>query len=177
MELFTFMRAMGGSTDRMDVLPLRSERVQRALGAHSDTRQGVGATAEVEDEDVEAMYLSSDERPPQDEGAAETEEHEALVDEALSRFASFDVENARCSKAEDLQHLLSVIESGFGDFNTFNSLVRGLFATGSTRQGGSASAAAGGTVALERISSGLRKRPAAASAVPPMVNYPRVAPR
>ena len=39
----------------------------------------------------------------------------------------FDVRAASCSVEEPTQHLLSVVESGFGDLNVFNSLVQALF--------------------------------------------------
>ena len=43
------------------------------------------------------------------------------------RFRTFDVNEASCSQEETTQLLLSVVESGFGDLETFNSLVRGIF--------------------------------------------------
>jgi hypothetical protein len=43
------------------------------------------------------------------------------------RFRSFDVKRASCFREEERQHLLSVIESGFGDLEVFNSVVRGVF--------------------------------------------------
>ena len=54
--------------------------------------------------------------------------------EAHTLFASFDAAKAKCFKAKDRQHLLGVIESGFGDLVPFNKVVRGLLATeGSSR--------------------------------------------
>ena len=49
--------------------------------------------------------------------------------EAHTLFASFDAAKAKCFKAKDQQHLLGVIESGFGDLVPFNKVVRGLLAT------------------------------------------------
>ena len=49
--------------------------------------------------------------------------------EAHTLFASFDAAKAKCFKAKDRQHLLGVIESGFGDLVPFNKVVRGLLAT------------------------------------------------
>ena len=43
------------------------------------------------------------------------------------RFEQFDVETAKCTKEADRQHLLGVIETGFGELAVFNSLVRSLF--------------------------------------------------
>ena len=47
-------------------------------------------------------------------------------------LATFDAAKATCFKAEDRQHLLGIIESSFGDFNSFNAKVRSLFAKRST---------------------------------------------
>merc|ERR1711935_1018759 len=42
-------------------------------------------------------------------------------------LATFDAAKATCFKPEDRQHLLGIIESAFGDFNSFNVKVRALF--------------------------------------------------
>ena len=44
------------------------------------------------------------------------------------QFASFDAGKARCFLASDREHLLAVIEAGFGDFNDFNRVARNLSA-------------------------------------------------
>ena len=41
-------------------------------------------------------------------------------------LATFDASKARCFKEKDKQHLLAVIESGFGDVVPFNRCVRTL---------------------------------------------------
>ena len=46
---------------------------------------------------------------------------------AADYFRNFDVCKAKCFKQEDEQHLLGVIESGFGSFNGFNQIVRDTF--------------------------------------------------
>ena len=43
------------------------------------------------------------------------------------QFKGFDAAKAQCFKAEDRQRLLGVVESGFGDFQEFNKLVRSIF--------------------------------------------------
>lgn len=53
---------------------------------------------------------------------------EELLNVALERFRSFDVSQAQCFDPVQLDHLLSVIEAGFGSFDTFNSIVRHAFA-------------------------------------------------
>ena len=42
------------------------------------------------------------------------------------QFATFDAGKARCFLASDREHLLAVIEAGFGDFYDFNRVARGL---------------------------------------------------
>ena len=44
------------------------------------------------------------------------------------QFATFDAGNAQCFLASDREHLLAVIEAGFGDFYDFNRVARNLFA-------------------------------------------------
>ena len=45
---------------------------------------------------------------------------------AADSLATFDASKARCFKEKDKQHLLAVIESGFGDVVPFNACVRTL---------------------------------------------------
>ena len=45
------------------------------------------------------------------------------------QFATFDAGKARCFLASDREHLLAVIEAGFGDFYDFNRIMRTLFAS------------------------------------------------
>ena len=45
-----------------------------------------------------------------------------------SLFAQFDASRAKCFKPKDRQHLLAVIESGFGDLLPFNKCIRALMA-------------------------------------------------
>ena len=45
------------------------------------------------------------------------------------QFASFDAGKARCFLASDREHLLAVIEAGFGDFDDFNRVARNLLAS------------------------------------------------
>ena len=44
------------------------------------------------------------------------------------QFATFDAGKARCFLASDREHLLAVIEAGFGDFYVFNRVARNLLA-------------------------------------------------
>ena len=48
--------------------------------------------------------------------------------EMQSLFAQFDASRAKCFKPKDRQHLLAVIESGFGDLLPFNKCIRALMA-------------------------------------------------
>ena len=45
------------------------------------------------------------------------------------QFATFNVGKAQCSLASDREHLLAVIEAGFGDFDDFNRVARNLLAS------------------------------------------------
>ena len=45
------------------------------------------------------------------------------------QFATFDAAKARCFLASDREHLLAVIEAGFGDYDDFNRIARNLFAS------------------------------------------------
>ena len=42
------------------------------------------------------------------------------------QFATFNVGKAQCFLASDREHLLAVIEAGFGDFYDFNRVARNL---------------------------------------------------
>ena len=42
-------------------------------------------------------------------------------------LATFDASKATCFKVEDRERLLGIIESAFGDFNSFNGKVRTIF--------------------------------------------------
>ena len=44
------------------------------------------------------------------------------------QFATFDAGKARCFLASDREHLLAVIEAGFGDFYDFDRVARSLLA-------------------------------------------------
>ena len=46
-----------------------------------------------------------------------------------AQFATFDAGKARCFLASDREHLLAVIEAGFGDFYDFNRVARNLLAS------------------------------------------------
>ena len=60
-------------------------------------------------------------------GANEAVRVHHLSADAGNLLASFNASEAQCFKPKDKQHLLAVIESGFGDLVPFNRLVRSLF--------------------------------------------------
>ena len=72
---------------------------------------------------------AADEEAGGGEGLKEAEEDGAALDAIWTKFADFDVEQAKCTKEEERQHLLAVIEAAFGDLAVFNSLVRHMFTT------------------------------------------------
>ena len=45
------------------------------------------------------------------------------------QFVTFDAGKAGCFLASDREHLLAVIEAGFGDFYDFNRIARNLLAS------------------------------------------------
>ena len=45
------------------------------------------------------------------------------------QFATFDAGKAQCFLASDREHLLAVIEAGFGDFDDFNRIARNILAS------------------------------------------------
>ena len=45
------------------------------------------------------------------------------------QFSTFDAGKAHCFLASDREHLLAVIEAGFGDFYDFNRVARSLLAS------------------------------------------------
>ena len=45
------------------------------------------------------------------------------------QFATFNAGKAQCFLASDREHLLAVIEAGFGDFDDFNRVARNLLAS------------------------------------------------
>ena len=45
------------------------------------------------------------------------------------QFATFNAVKTRCFLASDREHLLAVIEAGFGDFYDFNRVARNLLAS------------------------------------------------
>ena len=58
------------------------------------------------------------------------------------QFAAFDAGKARCFLASDREHLLAVIEAGFGDFYHFNRVARNLLARRVLDRGSSSSTVA-----------------------------------
>ena len=55
---------------------------------------------------------------------------------ALGRFAAFRAEDANCYNDNDKQHLLGVIEGGFGSFAAFNDCIRTIFVQGKLGRAG-----------------------------------------
>ena len=71
------------------------------------------------DQERVEIYLNA--HPKKDQ----TESRRLLTEQ----FATFDAGKAQCFLASDREHLLAVIEAGFGDFNDFNRVARGLLAS------------------------------------------------
>ena len=56
--------------------------------------------------------------------------------EALRAFADFDARRASCYVDNERQHLLGVIEGGFGTLEAFNALINRTFQESNLREGG-----------------------------------------
>ena len=70
--------------------------------------------------DQERVEIHLNANPNEDQ----TESRRLLTEQ----FATFNAGKARCFLASDREHLLAVIEAGFGDFYDFNRVARNLFA-------------------------------------------------
>ena len=51
------------------------------------------------------------------------------LDDLKHQFATFDAAKAQCFLPKDKHRLLAVVEAGFGDFQAFNTKMRGVFQT------------------------------------------------
>ena len=111
MELFTFVRS-----DRLlfepGVPPPPMHLITESSPRHS-LRVPVGG-------DQERVEIHLNAHP--DEDQIEARRH------LKEQFATFDAAKAQCFLESDRQHLLAVIEAGFGDFYDFNRVARNLFA-------------------------------------------------
>ena len=93
---------MGGTPDRVTLLPLLTGSPSPHL-CPSDGDAG-----------VESMELAN---PGRDDA----------MEAVFEKFRTFEVSATKATKEEERQHLLGVIEAGFGDLEVFNSLVQNLF--------------------------------------------------
>ena len=143
LEVYTFMR-MGGTADRMVLLPVVSaSEVSGGVTKAAAEVEVPPHTRGVKDDDeaaggggmVETFYLEDEARQPHATpfahapGTDEEAAHDRQLAYILGRFQRFDVAEAKASREEDRQHLLGVIELGFGDLSVFNTLVRHLFSS------------------------------------------------
>ena len=116
MELFTFARSecllYNLLMDR-----LRS-MIDRSCSHAPLIRWRARATVGGDQERVEIHLIAH----PDDD---QTEARRSLTEQ----FATFDAGKARCFLASDREHLLAVIEAGFGDFDDFNRIARNLLAS------------------------------------------------
>ena len=83
--------------------------------------------------------------------------------EALERFARFDVADATCFKPDEREHLLSVIEAGFGGYDGFNKIMRECFSTAHTSES-STRHRLRGALRLVRLAAGPAAEPSTSSA-------------
>ena len=115
MELFTFARSERHpcyTRTRCTAHPRGIRMLSRA--SQSFVRVSVGG-----DQERVEIYLIA--HPDDDQT-----ESRILLSE---QFETFDAGKARCFLASDREHLLAVIEAGFGDFCDFNRVARNLLAS------------------------------------------------
>jgi len=117
LEIFTFLTA-GRTVEQLKIVPV----IDGTGGVASPVRAVQSALAEA------PPLPAPVEAEVEAEGGEDEEIDEALAGEkvvrALRSFESFDVADAQCSNEDHRQHLLGVIENGFGSFAVFNSLVK-----------------------------------------------------
>ena len=116
MEIFTFARSdclLSPRTLARTVPPRGGESLHASSSHLLLVRMLVGG-------DQERVEIYPIAHPDDDQ----TEARRLLTEQ----FASFDAGKARCFLASDREHLLAVIEAGFGDFTDFNRAARNLLA-------------------------------------------------
>ena len=130
MELFTFARSerpllirtlLDCADATIEAMILRSNKDLNVLTTESlscaPLTRGAGACVAVGgDQDRVEIHLIA--HPDDDQ----TEARRLLT----VQFATFDAGKAQCFLASDREHLLAVIEAGFGDFDDFNRVARSL---------------------------------------------------
>ena len=113
MELFTFARSdrllysnLGGLRPRATIEPSHAHSSFVCVPVGGDQRRvEIHLIAHPDDDQAEARRLLKE------------------------QFATFDAGKARCFLASDREHLLAVIEAGFGDFDDFNRVARNILAS------------------------------------------------
>ena len=100
MEIFVFL-AIGRRFDDIDVVP-----IGKAVAVAAGNTGGSGGFA----------------------AASQADEAAAELRKVRLAFTSFDAAQAQCFKVEDRDHLLGVIEHGFGSFDAFNAVARKMLA-------------------------------------------------
>ena len=96
-----------------------SESHDRIANSHSGAVARVRHTVGGDQERVEIHLIA---QHPDDD---QTEARRLLTEQ----FLAFNAGKARCFLASDREHLLAVIEAGFGDFHDFNRVARNLLAS------------------------------------------------
>ena len=112
MEICTFLR-MGGTIERISVLPADDD------GSSNMAGESV--------EKPSSGWLHSFLPEVKADAPAPSGKEEATLATVIQRFQRFDVSEADCFLKSDKEHLLGVIQQGFGSFEAFNDLVRATF--------------------------------------------------
>ena len=121
MELFTFVRSDRLHLNHIDVgSVLYIALVYIPPLAPCETTHAKRCVCATVGGDQERVEIHLNAHP--DEDQIEARRH------LKEQFATFDAAKAQCFLESDRQHLLAVIEAGFGDFYDFNRIARNLFA-------------------------------------------------
>ena len=120
MELFTFARSerLPHISNRASARPRATFRRSNRFLTRARLLLGAGACVFTVGGDQRRVEIHLIARPDDDQ----TEARRLLT----VQFATFDAGKAQCFLASDREHLLAVIEAGFGDFYDFNRVARSL---------------------------------------------------
>jgi len=121
MEVYTYLR-MGGSKENIRLYPIGNDPSKR----RSTTISRINKLFKAASSTIDSSNAMNQAIPEEEEEDPKVQV--ALLKAAQEAFLRFSVEEAHCFLQDDEEKLLGVIESGFGDFTTFNEMVRQVFA-------------------------------------------------
>ena len=122
MEIFTFARSECLPRSNLDGAPAPPRQTVEAL-PHAAARRSMRCS-------VACVPVGGAQERVEIHLIAHPDDDQAEARRRLTeQFAGFDAAKAQCFLPSDREHLLAVIEAGFGDFDDFNRVARTLLAT------------------------------------------------